>query len=215
MHVAAPPPVERVTLRDISWEFYERLLHELGDSRGTRVTYDSGILQILVVSAAHDHPNRTLASIVEVVAEETGTDVCHLGSTTFQRPDLLKGFEPDSCFYFRHADAVRAKDNIDLTTDPAPELVIEVDVTSHSLDRFPIFAAVGVEEVWRYADGTVSMYALREGAYHQIANSLALPVLTPEAATQFAESYRRTKWPAWFAGLRDWVRRAKENPGGQ
>jgi Uma2 family endonuclease len=208
MPVAAPHPVERVVLRDISWEFYERLLGELGDSPGTRVTFDNGLLQIKVISAAHDNPNRTLATIVEVAAEETDTDVCHLGSTTFKRPDLLKGFEPDSCFYFQNAGAVRAKDNIDLTSDPPPELVIEVDVSSNSLDRFPIFAAVGVAEVWRYANGIVSMYALRDGGYQPIPNSLALPVLTAEAATRFADSYRRTKWPAWVAGLRDWVRSA-------
>ncbi len=200
-------PVERVVLRGISWDFYERLLSELGDSPGTRVTYDNGLLQIMVISAAHDNPNRTLASIVEVVAEETGADVCHLGSTTFQRPDLLKGFEPDSCFYFQHAADVRDKDDIDLLEDPPPELVIEVDVTSSSLDRFPIFAAVGVAEVWRHSRGVVTIYALRDAAYREIGNSLALPLLTAEAITRFAASYRRTPWPAWVAGLREWVRR--------
>lgn len=199
-------PVERVVLRDISWEFYQRLLSELGDSPGTRVTYDKGLLQIMVVSAAHDNPNRTLASLVEVVAEELGADVCHLGSTTFQRPDLLKGFEPDSCFYFRSADQVRDKDHIDLKVLPPPELVIEVDVTSNSLDRFPIFAAVGVAEVWRFAEGTVSMYVLRDGAYSETTHSAALPVLTPEAATRFVQSYRRTRWPEWVRSVRDWVR---------
>ncbi len=208
MPAATVHPVARVVLRDISWSLYERLIGELGDAPGTKVTYDNGLLQIMVVSAAHDNPNRTLAGIVEIVAEETGTDVCHLGSTTFQRPDLLKGFEPDSCFYFRHAGAVRDKDDIDLTVDPPPELVIEVDVTSHSLDRFPIFAAVGVAEVWRYTDGTVTMYALHDGAYRPVSNSLALPVLTAEAVTDFARSYRRVKYPEWTARLRRHIRQA-------
>lgn len=208
MPTAVTHPVERVVLRDISWDFYERLLGELGDSPGTRVTYDNGLLQIMVISAAHDNPNRTLASIVEVVAAEAGVDACHLGSTTFQRPDLLKGFEPDSCFYFQHAADVRDKDDIDLLEDPPPELVIEVDVTSSSLDRFPIFAAVGVAEVWRYAGGAVTIYALRDGAYREVANSLALPLLTAEAITRFAASYRRTKWPLWVHSLREWVRGA-------
>jgi Uma2 family endonuclease len=208
MAVTASHPVERVLLRDISWDFYERLLIELGDSPGTRVTYDNGLLQIMVVSAGHDKANRTLATIVEAVAEETGVDACHLGSTTFQRPDLLKGFESDSCFYFRNAGAVRDKDDIDLTVDPPPELVIEVDVTSNSLDRFPIFAAVGVAEVWRYTNGVVLMYELHEGSYRPIVNSLALPIVTSEVATQFVASYRWTKWPDWIARLRDWARHA-------
>jgi Uma2 family endonuclease len=205
MHLATQP-VERVLLRDISWDFYARLLQEVGDSPGTRITYDNGLLQIAVVSAAHDNPNRTLASIAEMVAEETGADLCHLGSTTFTRPDLLKGFEPDSCFYFRHAAQVRAKDEIDLTRDPAPELVIEVDVTSHSLDRFPIFAAVGVEEVWRFHEGRVTFYALRDGAYEVIAASRVLPVLTAEAATRFTETSRTASWPVWTRSVRAWIR---------
>ena len=205
----ANPPVERVILRDISWDFYQRLLRERGDSPGSRVTYDGGLLQITVVSVAHDNPNRTLASIVELAAEETGTDSCHLGSTTFQRPDLLKGFELDSCYYFLHAGEVRDKDEIDLTVDPPPELVIEVDVTSNSLDRFPIFAAVGVAEVWRYKAGAVTIFVLRDGEYHPVANSLALPILTAEAITRFAASYRKMKSPAWAAELRAWVRQAR------
>jgi Uma2 family endonuclease len=208
MSTVATPPVERVVLQGISWNFYERLLTELGDAPGTRVTYDRGLLQIMVISAAHDLPNRTLASIVEIVAEESGTDLCPLGSTTFQRPDLLKGFEPDSCFYFRHAEAMRAKDHIDLLVDPAPELVIEVDVTNSSMIRFPIFAAVGVREVWLYTDGKLTMYALHNGGYQVIAHSLALPVLTPEAATHFVASCRRTKRPEWTRELRTWVRNA-------
>lgn len=206
MPVTESRPVERVLLRDISWDFYARLLGELGDAPGTRVTYDSGLLQIMVVSAAHDNPNRTLASLVEIVAEETGADCCHLGSTTFTRPDLLKGFEPDSCFYFEHAERVRDKDDIDLAIDPPPELVIEVDVTSNSLDRFPIFAAVGVVEVWRYSAGIVTMFRLVDGAYASVPVSVVLPVLTARAVTKFAVSYRVTRWPEWTASVRAWVR---------
>lgn len=206
MASVAATPVERVILRDISWDLYQHLIRELGDAPGTRVTFDQGLLQIMVISAAHDLPNRTLASIVEVVAAETRTNVCHLGSTTFQRPDLLKGFEPDSCFYFRYARVMRGRRDIDLTVDPAPELVIEVDVTSKSLDRFAIFAAVGVEEVWRYVEGEVSIYRLQDGEYVKASRSVVLPLLTPQAVSAFAASHSRTDWPEWVDSLRGWVR---------
>lgn len=171
MPSAAVQTVERIGLGDISWDFYERLLSELGHSPGTRVTYDNGLLQIKVISAAHDRPNRTLASIVEIVAEKIGVDVTNEGSITLQRSDLLKGFEPDSRFYLRHAAEMR-----------------------------------GVAEVWRLADGVVKMYALRDGAYQQIDNSIALPVLTAEAVTNFVNAGRRTMWPVWARELREWVR---------
>ncbi|MBZ5618558.1 MAG: Uma2 family endonuclease [Acidobacteriia bacterium] len=55
---------------------------------------------------------------------------------------------------------IRGKDEIDLATDPPPELTIEVDITSSSLNRFPIFAAVGVAEVWRYDGERVQFHTL-------------------------------------------------------
>ena len=47
----------------------------------------------------HESINRSFALLVEVLAEELDTDVRDLGSTTFRRGNLERGFEPDSCFY--------------------------------------------------------------------------------------------------------------------
>src|SRR5438046_9570204 len=97
----------------------------------------------MVVGLAQEDPNRTLAQLVAIVAEETDQDLFLAGSPTFKRKDLAKGFEPDSCFYIDHAEQVRGKEELDLVTDPPPDLVIEVDITRSSLSRFPIFAALG------------------------------------------------------------------------
>src|SRR5215475_10814001 len=123
MPTTASPPEERVLLHNISWETYERLLAENPDACGTRFFYNDGELEIMVVYAGHEGPNRTLANIVQIVAEETGCDLKGFGSTTFKREDLAKGFEPDSCFYFRRANEVRDKKEIDPAVDPPPELI--------------------------------------------------------------------------------------------
>ena len=128
------PPEQRVILENVSWETYERLLAESIDSVGTRFTYDEGALEIMVGSIAHENPNRTLAQLVEIVAEETDRDLHRAGSTTFKRKDLAKGFEPDSCFYIGHAQEARGREELDLVTDPPPDLVIEVDITRSSLN---------------------------------------------------------------------------------
>src|SRR2546422_240020 len=181
------PPEQRVVLQNVSWETYERLLAENVDSVGTRFTYDEGALEIMVVSIGHENPNRILAQLVEVVAEETRRDLHHAGSTTFKRKDLAKGFEPDSCFYIDHAEQVRGKEELDLVTDPPPDLVIEVDITRSSLSRFPIFAALGVPEVWRFDGDRVTMHRLETGRYVEIETSVALPPLTASQATVFLE----------------------------
>jgi hypothetical protein len=57
-----------------------------------------------------------------------GVDVESVGSTTFKRQDLERGFEADKCFYFQHAEQVRVRDEIDLAVDPPPDLIVDVDI---------------------------------------------------------------------------------------
>src|SRR5438128_611736 len=92
---------QHVILRGVSWTTYQQLLAEHEESSGTHFTYDRGLLEIMVLSAKHEAIKHTLEIQVEVLAEETGIDVYGLGSTTFQRADLERGFEPDACFYIQ------------------------------------------------------------------------------------------------------------------
>ncbi len=200
------PPEERVLLHNITWETYERLIEEAGEACGTRFTFDRGELEIITVSIGHEAPNRALAAIAEIVAEETGRDFRRGGSTTFKRKDLSKGFEPDSCFYFRNAAAIRRRGQLDLGTDPPPELIIEVDITRSSLDRFAIFAEMGVAEIWRYDGRRVRFHTLAENAYREISDSQVLPPMTSDQATVFVERDSRDEAIVWLRAVREWVR---------
>jgi len=205
MSTVASPAERRVTLSGVSWETYQRVLAEHEDQNGTRFTYNEGALEIMVLSARHEQPNRILALLVEMIGGELGIEVCPLGSTTFQRPDLLKGFEPDSGFYIAHAPAIGGRD-VDPAVDPPPDLIIEVDVTSSSLDRFPVFAAFGVPEVWRYDGTRVAIFRLEGARYVEVESSGALPPLTGALATRFVEERRRTGSTEWLRRVRRWAR---------
>lgn len=128
------------------------------ERRSPRFFYERGALEILSPSAEHDMTSRIVATLIELLAEEADTDVESSGSTTFKREDLARGFEPDECFYFggnasRVRDTVAGKGNIELDAgDPAPDLVVEVYITSPSFDKLSIYARLGVHEVWRYAE---------------------------------------------------------------
>jgi Uma2 family endonuclease len=195
---------QRVVLHNVSWETYERPLAESIESPGTRFTYDGGALEIMTLSVEHENPNRTLAALVEIVAEETGKDLVRAGSTTFKRQDLLKGFEPDSSYYIEHTPQVLGKRELDLTIDPPPDLVIEVDITRSSLNRFPVFAAMGVPEVWRFDGERVAFHVLGGVSYEETGVSAALPPLTAATATTLLEASSRM-------GSRVWVRRVRES----
>jgi len=210
MPVMLAPPEQRVLLHNVSWETYERLIAESVNCVGTRFTYNSGDLEIITVSMEHEHVNRTLAMLIEIVAEETGKSVLRTGSATFRRQDLSKGFEPDSGFYIQHARQMQGRMELDPAVDPPPDLVIEVDIIRSSLDRFAIFAAVGVPEVWRYDGERVAFHALNDASYVESGLSAALPPLTAEQAGDFVKESLREDSLVWVRRVREWVRaRAK------
>lgn len=202
-------PDQRVVMRDISWEAYERLLVDFADRSAPRLTYDQGTLEIMSPLEEHEESNRTIALLVEVVAEERGIDVRNLGSTTFKRADLAKGFEPDSCFYIQNAERVYGKAQIDLTVDPPPDLVIEIDITSPSIPRLPLFAQLRVPEVWRYDGKNLSLLLLVEGEYRQSPDSRALPGLTGAVLTDLVVDSKTLRRTQWLRKLRDWLRQTE------
>jgi Uma2 family endonuclease len=209
MQATIAPPEERILMDNISWQTYESLLAESVGSPGHRFTYDNGTLEIMVVYVGHENPKRVLENIVELTAAEKRQDCFDSASTTLKRSELLKGCEPDSSFYFRHAAAMRelrGKRELDLQIDPPPELAIEVDITRSSLPRFPIFAAIGIGEVWRYDGKRVRFYALDADNYQEMEASIVLPPMTASQATKFLDLSSRIPSWEWHAALRDWVR---------
>lgn len=199
-------PEQRVILYGISWETYERLLADLADRSLPRLTFDQGVLEIMSPTPEHEEYNRMLALFVEVIAEEFQINIRSLGSTTFKRQDLLKGFEPDSCFYVQSVTRIRGKRRLDLTQDPPPDLIIEIDVTSSSLDRFPIFARLGAPEVWRYDGSRVRIFTLTGGQYIEVTQSAAFPLVNGEDITKFLEESLELERLPWLRRLRAWAR---------
>jgi Uma2 family endonuclease len=209
----------RILLPNASWGTYVRLLAEREERRSPRFFYDRGLLEIVSPSAEHDRISRVVAALVELLAEEADTDVENVGSTTFKREDLSRGFEPDECFYFggnagRVRELVADKGNLDLDSgDPAPDLVVEVDITSPSLDKLPIYARLGVPEVWRH-DGerlvvflTDEASAGGEGSYYAAApESAFLPGATGDALTRLVAEGLTLDRRVWRRRVREWAR---------
>src|ERR1051326_386056 len=109
MSTTLRPPEQRIMLRSVSWETYERLLSDHLDSSAPRFTYDQGTLEIMSPLPEHEEVNRALESLVENLLVEWRMNFRNLGSTTFKREDLARGFEPDSCFYIQNAAPVRGQ----------------------------------------------------------------------------------------------------------
>lgn len=181
-------PCEKVILHNITWATYESLLAEQPEVAGLHFYYNDGDLEIMTESYKHGKISSMLELIVVGLADELEIDFVPAGETTFKREDQKKGFEGDGSFYFENAAQVRAKDEIDLAKDPPPELVIEVDITHPSLPKFPIFAGIGVSEIWRYDGFNVKFYRLQDEDYVETQESICLPKVKSEVVTALLEA---------------------------
>jgi Uma2 family endonuclease len=183
MSIVSSPAEQRVVLDNISWSTYLAILNDAGNRRG-RIAYDQGVLEIMAPSKVHEKVKRLIGRMVEVFTEERGIEVESAGSTTFKREDLARGLEPDECYYLQHAAAVRAKDEIDLTVDPPPDLVIEVDISRSSVNKFPIYQALGIPEVWRYEGDCLRIHVMPSDRYVETQRSAVLPQLPIDAVAR-------------------------------
>jgi Uma2 family endonuclease len=194
-----------VILSNVAWKTYTQFIEETMDKiRNPRFYFDEGNLLIMSVTPEHEYYNRLIASLIDALAEQFKEDWLPLGSTTYTKNDIEKGFEPDSCFYFENAPKMRGVKRLDMSVHPAPELIVEVDITSLSIFRQNIYAAFGVPEIWRFDGEKIEILKLEEGKYIRVENSLALPLVTPEKLTEFIRESENLSRLEWIGKIRDW-----------
>lgn len=197
---------DRVLLKDISWQTYQSLVKDFEQQPGIRLTYDRGLLEIRMPLDPHETYKKLLGRFVEAVTEELGIEIRSLGSRTCDREDLARGLEPDQCYYIQNEQAVWNKEQINLSEDPPPDLAIEIDMTSSSINRLEIYAYLGVPEVWRYQVQLLTIYCLENQQYQACDRSIAFPFLTAGALKRFLDLKKTTKENALIRLFREWVR---------
>ena len=189
-----------------TWQDYERALAErdrLG--RLYRITYDRGVLEIMPISAPHARWQHLIGILLMGFALAKKIPIVGLGPWTCRREELERGLEPDCFYYIQNEPRVRGRMDIDLETDPPPDLAIEVEMSRTVIDRLGILAALRVPEVWRYDGEHLAVLLLGpDGQYDPAAASRAFPSLPlDEFERQLAawgttdETTRLTNWQTW------------------
>lgn len=179
------------------WDGYRTYLRLMREHPGVRVTYDRGQLELMSPSPWHERLKELIGDCFKLYLDHLDLDYESGGSTTFKRQLLDKGLEPDQCFWIATVDQGRqARDEEEV---PRPDLAVEIDVTSSSLDRIGIYAALGVPEVWRWTsegEGRLEILVLvQPGQYDVSSASHLLPGLRTEVLAEcvrlLAEGGRR------------------------
>ncbi|MGH9959727.1 MAG: Uma2 family endonuclease, partial [Pyrinomonadaceae bacterium] len=193
-------------LYDISWDEYEGLLAELGESARFRISYNDGRLEIMSPSAKHEKYKNLVHDLVLILSDELDEEVVSYGSATLKLKPGKKATEADDCFYVQHAGDIAGRDQIDLRRDPPPDLVVEIDLTHESTGKFEIYAALGVPEIWHYDGGRWQILQLTGPAYSPVPFSLAFPLLGMERLAEFVAASMGSSPKQARRAFRDWVK---------
>ena len=155
----------------VSWEYYETLLTQLGDSLEFRLTYLDGILEVMSPSRNHERIKTLLGDLLLIYFLETDTEYYPTGSMTLRNPEQRGGTEPDESYCIGSNQEI-------------PDLAIEVVITSGGINRLEVYQRLGVREVWFWQNNRFLVYHFRSenveqfqqtSGYELINNSEILP----------------------------------------
>jgi Uma2 family endonuclease len=202
----------RFVLRNVPWDTYVAL-RDIEANWHVRMTYDRGILEMMVNSDRHENMKRLIGRLVETFTAELNIPLRSFSAMTWRRREMDKGLEADECYYILNQPRVSQRVEIDLLHDPPPDLALEVVVSHSDVDKMAIYASLGVPEVWYWEDGDLQAYELVEGSYVPRDASLNLPMLRVKELEEFLDPVQALDESAWINAFRVWVRERFDTRG--
>jgi Uma2 family endonuclease len=198
------PGENRVALRGMDWVAYGQMRSLLNERSQARLTYDRGTLEITLPSEVHEFYARLIERFIIILVVELGLRVKTLESTTLDRQDLDRGAEPDNGYYIQNQPQVVGR-VFDLSVDPPPDLVVEVDINHTDIDKNALYAAMGVPEFWRFNGRIWRIYQLQDGEYQECDKSPTFSVAAKDDLYQFLAT-GQTDEVAVKLDFRTWLR---------
>ena len=209
-----PAPTEkRVTLSGVSWQTFEELLDELGQTRTARLTYDRGKLEMMTPLEEHDRCVRLIESLILVFADELSLKIYSIGSVLLTLPDLGRAIQPDAAYSLEDV-RLQKRAELDMNHAAPPNLAIEVAIGKGNIDRYSLYASMGVPELWRYTTtagdevlkGKLQIYQLQADRYIKTANSKLFPVLPGHRVLEFLQQSDTIGLAQSLIVLREWIK---------
>ncbi len=192
----------------VDWDGYEFFLR-VCDRKGIRVTYDRGRLELMSPEQFHEQYSKCLAFLIEALCEEFLVPFGCGDSTTFRSKAEGRGIEPDDCYFFEGLRQLKqpTPGAWDPDIDAPPDLAVEIDITSSSLDRLAIYASIGVDEVWRFNGETLSVHSRgADRSWTIVPTSRFFPWLPLSEVVDRIHEHRAFDDLAWRRSVRTWIR---------
>jgi len=200
-------PGEVRVFHNVAWEEYERLHDQLPpDSKMVRISYGEGIMELMTYSTLHETYAGFISRMIGLLSLRLRIDIRFFGQATIKKSPKRKGLEPDGCFYVQTVPQLGNRIKLDFAVDPPPDVALEVDIYHNSIPKLPIYAGLGIPEVWRYDGKAITIFLLQQNHYVETDVSLALPMITAEVLARFlARMQDENEFQAMIA-FEDWLK---------
>jgi Uma2 family endonuclease len=189
----------------VAWDEYEELLEQVGEARGLRISYNDGTLKVMSLSLEHEKYATFITRLMSQLSFRLRINILFSGSTTMRKKKKSKGNEPDAGFYIQTASVIGNRLDLDFEVDPAPDVVVEVDIHHDSTGSDPIYAALGVSEIWRYDGLEATIWRLQGNDYIGAEASNALPMITSAILTEYLTRMKQEGEFAAIIAFDEWL----------
>lgn len=159
-----PKEEKLITLHGINWEQFKAIEAQLDNNREVRLTYLAGVMEIMTpIGDKHEYVKTTLGYLLEAYMKELGIRFYGRGGFTLEAPGYASG-TPDESYCIGSN-----KEN--------PDIIIEILVTSGTLNRRELYKPKRVPEVWFWKSEQLRVFRLRESDYQEVPRSEFFPDL--------------------------------------
>jgi Putative restriction endonuclease len=149
---AVSAPTQRIMTVG-SWAQFQLVRQGLENSRVVRLFYYDQSIEIIMPGRLHELFKRLIGLMIETFLLDRDLEFVPTGSMT-QSLEPVASAEADESY---EIGGLR--------------LSIEVTVTSGDVSKLRIYRVLGVDEVWFWEDGVISLYHLRDGEYVKVNRS--------------------------------------------
>jgi len=163
---------------NVSWNYYKQTSEYLERAgQHARVTFDNGRMEIMTTTGWHEGIKTAVARLLEHYSFVRDIPIHGYGNLTFEREDLLQAMEPNECYCIARKIVLDDSGHLDLVNGPPLDLVIEVEVTRSAIPKRPMYAKVGVPELWAVKFNRLEVLRLENGEYVPAGGSRYFPDL--------------------------------------
>ena len=207
---AVIPGDQRIVIRGVGRDLYNRLAAVIGEEQHIRLNYDGRDLELMTIGHVHERFKELFGSIMRAVMLALGIDFEPAGQATSKTEQADRGLEADLSYYFgpgkiRIAREALARNSKDPADYPVPDLAVEIDVSPPQVDRPGIYAALRVAEIWRFDLKTIVIEQLQpDGTYAPAEISRFLPI-SPADLRRWLVEEDSSQRLAWERRLNQWA----------